>query len=862
MRRFRTRLVGVGVLLVPVWVGAQTANFDSAVTTGTDGRPSAIAIADMDKEGHLDVITANSDSASITLLTGDGMGNVFSYPKFNAGTVPMGLAIADMDGDHNPDVVVSNANVSTVSVLKRFSDPCPNGDPVCFHYYCTGDTSRECEPSMDSSSLDECELDSLGTCSPLTFVLGGVCTGDFSRRCNPQLAAEMDECHLAGVGMCNTIAGPGAVAAADLDGDGHIDVAVASEGNGDGDGKISVLFGNGDGTFSRITTRAAGSKTNGVVIGDFNGDTKPDVVAINSASQTVSVFFGDGHGNFMPRIDTSVGTAPAAAAGGDVNEDTRRDLIIAVPTGLVVLLGDGQGHFTVGPTLAAGNTPSGVVVTDTNGDNHLDIVTSNSRSTDASVLLGDGRGHFATARTFVADGEPLVVAVGDLDGDGRPDVVTGNQATQGPDVAVLLNRSPGRLLGVEDILVGSTVSGMVAGDFDGDSLPDVAVTFGADAGSRARLYLARADGKFLAGSDVEVDSNPSAALAADFNRDGKLDLATVNGGTGSISMLLGHGDGTFDPQTIIPTTAHAVAGVIGDFDNNRIPDIALVSIGEPGSVTVMLGNGDGTLRSAGTMGVRNTPVAIVVGHFDGDAFADLAIANSGSDSVSVLLGNGNGTFHTGTVVPVGMNPVALATLDLNRDGFDDFAVATATGQRVEVYTGNGMGSFTIPMFPPAAGSTPSGIVARDFDGDGRPDIVVANQVSNDVTVLVNTQTGRLMRVGSVSISRQPKTIVAADFNADGRYDVATGNASTAMNVSALNNSGATPVLRGDGNGDGRVSAADLVAAQRQVTDSDSQRIEDVGRGTFAAAAGVDANGDGVVTPQDTFATARRIFVGS
>ncbi|HUI27259.1 MAG TPA: VCBS repeat-containing protein, partial [Candidatus Kryptonia bacterium] len=242
---------------------------------------------------------------------------------------------------------------------------------------------------------------------------------------------------------------------------------------------------------------------------------------------------------------------------------------------------------------------------------------------------------------------------------------------------------------------------------------------------------------------------------------------------------------------------------------------------------------------------------------------------------SILLGNGDGTLHSGGLVGAGNGPVGVVVLDANRDGFDDFAVALGTDQTVVVFNGNGAGTFTASnacqgLRGCTAGNSPSGLVSRDFDGDGRPDLAVSNQVSNNVTLLTNTSSGRFVLMANVTISRQPKVIEGADFTGTGNYDVATGNASTSMNVSRLTNSGGQPVRRGDGNADGRVSAADLTAATLEVSDGDTARPEDVGRSGFAPSPcvsgvcggrGVDANGDGVVTLQDITATAVRIFTG-
>ncbi|HVN87898.1 MAG TPA: VCBS repeat-containing protein [Candidatus Binatia bacterium] len=856
MRAVCARMTLVG-LLWPSLVLAQVPVFDTAMSTSVGGNPVAVAVGDADGDGHLDVVTANFDTANVSLLFGDGSGELFNGGNFAAGTVPGGLAMGLFNGDDVPDLIVSNANVAQLSFLQgtRNPDDCPQGQPACF--ILTGDPIQ----------------------------LPGYCSGDPTQGCDPTIldAQHRDQCTLAGKGVCNAVGGPGGIAVGNLNGDAFLDLAVAAEGNGDGDGTLSILFGKGDGTFDAQPALAAGSGTMKAVIADFNGDNKNDVAVINAKGNSVTVFLGDGAGHFGTALTSAIGVSPSGVAAGDFDEDSQTDLAVtyvsASGEGILLLKGDGHGNFATAGTFVAGAFPSDIVAADLNRDHHLDLIASNKRSADTSVLFGDGHGGFSRARTFVTNGDPLTVGVADLNEDGFPDVLTGDGlGQQQGDLAVLLNEQNTRFVGVEDFHVGGAVTAVVAGDVNDDSLPDAAVALDP---MTVRIYLAATLGDFVVAGDLHVGDTPRALNFGDFNRDGELDLAVVSSGSdtatsSTLSLFLGKGNGTFNDALTTTTTARAVASVVGDFDNNRIPDVAVVSLGNPGVVSILLGNGNGTFRAGGTINVGDTPLAIATGSFNGDAFQDLLVANSVSNDVSVLLGNGDGTVRSGGLVGTGNGPVGIAVFDVNRDGFDDFAVAQSTAQNVFVYTGDGTGTFKASSACQqptgcTVGNSPSGLVARDFNGDGRPDLAVSNQVSNTVSLLTSSNTGRLSRTAEIVISRQPKAITGADFTGGGNYDVLTGNSSTALNLSRLTNSGGTAVLRGDGNGDGRVGAADLIAAVLEVSDGDTTRPEDVGRLGYmpspcvngvCGGRGVDANGDGIVTPQDIRATAIRIFIGS
>ncbi|HEX7409071.1 MAG TPA: FG-GAP-like repeat-containing protein, partial [Candidatus Binatia bacterium] len=234
-----------------------------------------------------------------------------------------------------------------------------------------------------------------------------------------------------------------------------------------------------------------------------------------------------------------------------------------------------------------------------------------------------------------------------------------------------------------------------------------------------------------------------------------------------------------------------------------------------------------------------------------------------ASGLSILFGNGNGTFHAAVHVSVRLLDVAaIAVGDFDNDGYDDIAVAQSRPAGVRVLYGSAQGSFTAGLVPLSVGS-PSALAARDLDGDLIPDLAVTDQVGNAVLGFLSLGKSRGFHLAdAVTVARKPTSIVAADFDGDGRYDAAAGDSFVA-DVSVLTNISAThtPILRGDGNGDHKVSAADVVSVMRKLGDGATTRVEQVGRGTYAAKPGADANGDGVVTGQDIFAIAHRLFPG-
>jgi hypothetical protein len=221
------------------------------------------------------------------------------------------------------------------------------------------------------------------------------------------------------------------------------------------------------------------------------------------------------------------------------------------------------------------------------------------------------------------------------------------------------------------------------------------------------------------------------------------------------------------------------------------------------------------------------------------------------------------------------NPIALAVGDFDADGLDDLAVGGVgtLGSSLVVSFGNGDGTFE-PLVGLPLGQIALSLMARDFSGDQIADLAAVNP-ANQLIVAVSRGDRRFRTRTGDRVSRMPIAVSAGDFDGDGRYDAVTANnAATSQNLSVLWNCARDPgcadsddlpgaaALRGDGNGDGRRSAADLIAVAAEVRDGDGRQVEGIARAGspgFAAAPGVDANGDGRVDPQDRIATLRRIF---
>jgi hypothetical protein len=395
--------------------------------------------------------------------------------------------------------------------------------------------------------------------------------------------------------------GPAAVVTADFDRDGRPDLAVANEGSN----TVSVLRGNGNGTFGAATNSATGASPHSVAVGDFNRDGKLDLVTANAGD--VSVLLGNGDGTFGAPAGINVDSTPQSVAVGDFNADGKLDLgvtsnvyFIGTPDtpgywtgdywsgyeyhpgtpgtpgyyeGLAnVLLGNGDGSFSAPNTTGlASGFPTSAAVADFNGDGAQDFATANSDIGTVSVLPGDGTGVLGAPADFGAGPSPSSLAAEDVNGDGRPDLVTSN--LYGDSVSVLPGGTNGSFGTAQVYAAGPGPCSVVVADFNGDGRPDLVTAnlFG----DSVSVLPGNGDGSFRDAQFSAAGSGPIAAAAGDFNGDGRPDLAVTDRNAG-VSVLMNTGDwrsfqvsGFPSPTTAGQPQSFTVTAV--DRDGNPLP---------------------------------------------------------------------------------------------------------------------------------------------------------------------------------------------------------------------------------------------------------------------------------------------------
>jgi|GEM_PF-2620498 len=313
---------------------------------------------------------------------------------------------------------------------------------------------------------------------------------------------------------------------------------------------------------------------------------------------------------------------------------------------------------------------------------------------------------------------------------------------------------------------------------------------------------------------------PRAIIAADFDNDGVLDIATADEGGDSASVMVGDGAGGFALPSTFPTTPGATDLDAGDFNGDGLLDIAVAHrVFTGGRVMVLInsgGVGPGWLgfqpAAPYTIGSGSRSVQAI--DVDLDGILDLMVTNRVSLSMSVLLGNGDGTFNPQIIYPAGIGPRDATAADFDGDGLIDLAVADFDGNAALIYLNLGrdssgwLGLTDFVSYPNGGGEGSHGIDSGDVDGDGDIDLVLANSITANISVMLNDGAGAFTKAtvepdGNFSTA----AVALGDFDADGDLDIASSSTSTSGSISAFIN--LTPTIPADLNGDSVVDTSDL-----------------------------------------------------
>ncbi|MBA3915842.1 MAG: VCBS repeat-containing protein, partial [Acidobacteriales bacterium] len=542
--------------------------------------------------------------------------------------------------------------------------------------------------------------------------------------------------------------------------------------------------------FIRAPIYSGGNPVQDVATGDFNSDGNPDLAFVSNASPAViTIHLGMGDGKFNQGQQITLSSVAIRIIAGDWNNDGVLDLAAALfsngSNSAAILLGNGDGTFIFQQSYDIG-TSGGLTSGDVNGDGIADLVSG------VDVLLGLGNGKSGQPIPYdVAFGPLGSVVLTDVNRDGKQDIVgvSGDSFSGLSMLNVLLGNADGTF--GTDTLYQTARNGfnLVTSDFNQDGVPDVAVS-----GEVVSVYLGRGDGAFQ--SQVTYASSPyggapTAMAGADLNKDGKIDLLTLDYFENVAAVLLGNANGTFKGPSLFGTGPCPKASAVADFNKDGNLDAAVAGTCDSNFVE-LIGDGTGkfTTRRDFSGGNIASYTSVAAGYLDADKNLDLAVL--ASSNLLLFPGNKNGAFRLGSTYSIqGKGSSWVAIADLNADGKNDVVTADSSSNTVSVFLGNGNGTLQTPDTY-ATGKGPAFVTAVDVNGDGKLDLLTANTTANSFSLLLASGSGYSAHMDyTVAFSRQ---LAFGDFNRDGELDL----------ISAGKDGSAQVFL---GKGDGTFSAA-------------------------------------------------------
>lgn len=874
---------------VSVSLGDGAGGFSAATSINTVAGHNvlSIAAADLNGDGNKDLLLGMGQDAGgeAAVVLGNGAGGFGSPKAFflqpgMTNTVPA-VAIGDMNGDTRQDLIVlMTSPFLEINVAVLLGDGANSYTTIINFIPGSGFPRAMAVTDINGDNKLDVIITTLIETGHVSTSLGDG-TG-----------------HLGLPTSFNVASGPGPLTVGDFNNDGKKDLAVANRSSND----IAVLAGDGLGGYSLLTTiPRVGWSPLALGQGDFDGNGTLDLVVVSGTPGTALLISNHGDGIFAKTgnfffAPPVLNFEAVALAEGDFNLDSKPDIFVvnqsrnagwvlldgcdAVPAQTLLTSNNFTAFESFGgfqaapgsidmPVIRVGNL-AGAATVEFHTDDGTAIAGKDYVPVSGGFNFAPGD-FFTVVSVFMFDddttenpetfsltlsnatgssplGNPSAALITIFDDDQQPqmiiddaEVTEGNSGTASVDFIVSLNHPSALPVSVQYTTAdGSATAGSdyqsssgtvtfaplqrkqtISVPVNGDVVPEITEMFvvNLSAPTNATIFDSQALGtihdddsacpepSFGPVNNFTVGTNPFDLVTADFNGDGKMDLATANLESANVSLLVGNGNGGFAPAVNFAVPDRPQALAVGDFNSDNKPDLVVIRSASnlgPGGLSILLNDGAGGFLPANSSAVANLR-DVAVADFNADGKQDLAIISSnpssGAGVLSIRFGDGAGGFGPATDYPVGTTPLEVLAVNINADTKPDVVVANQNSSNVSVLLNNGDGTLGATTNIPA-GLNPQSVAAGDINSDGKIDLVVPLLSDGMITVLLGDGTGSFSPGSNLTVGARSNRVVLADLNGDGILDLAVSDLS--FDISTPLNPGVWVLF---GNGGGKFTAA-------------------------------------------------------
>jgi uncharacterized protein YjdB len=766
--------------------------FDTKIDYVTETSPWGVTIADMDLDGKPEICVANSNSANVSVYRNtSSIGSISFDARVNFGTalLPIGIVSADADGDGLSDLIVGNGSSASVSVLRNTSsfgsisfDAKADFSVGILPYDVTaGDVDGDGNPDIVTAN---------NSGNSISVLRNTGSTGSIS------FATKVDY---------STTSGAAGITMGDIDGDGKVDIAVTNPYAS----SVSVFRNSSSSGTIALDTKVdftTAASPWGIVIGDLDNDSKPDIATSTQSSNSVTILINSP----LPLLPTIISVSPDNANPGASITITGTNFN-STPVNNIVFFGATRATVTSASATSLTTTlPAGASYDMVSVNNLASNLTAYSQyrflpTYDNSPYIA-GMTNFSNKVDFDAGTLTTFDVSVDIDGDGMPDIAVVNSTSN--TFSVLRNTSSPGALSFDahvDFATASNPACIAAGDLDGDGKPDVVIANGNS--DKISVYLNTSTPgsvSFTAKTDYLVPNKPLSVIIGDIDGDGKADIATANRNAGSISVLRNTcdpGSISFDARIDYAVGSDPYEVTMGDLDGDSKNDLVVANSGS-NSISFFRNT-----SSAGTISFEakfdtsglNAPYSVEIGDLDDDGKPEVVVTNYSGATASVFRNIGSpGTvsFAAKTEFVINGGGFNIALGDIDGDGKADMAASNIGGSRVVVLLNTssaGSLSFANKMQFSTLGA-PRSVAINDLDGDGKPDLAIGSQVASSVSVLRNNPLSYI--AGNTAICAGSTTTLV---------DSATGGTWTSSNTSVATVGTSDGIVTGITGGTARIT---------------------------------------------------------